>query len=205
MSTKYSFSKDFNIGVGALTNVKSIIEKNGIPSTYIEIGVYEGSTLFWLAEQLFPVNKDLNMYAIDPHDDKSVDLKEDFSEVKKTFTDNLNACKYKENIHYINDYSNKALVELISSGIKAELIYVDGDHVAGTVLTDLVLSWELLIPGGIMLCDDSVYWRFVEENGHCSPHRSPRLAVENFMFCNWDRLRPIMLPDPSQTGFIKLC
>lgn len=205
MATKYSFSKDFNVGAGALTNLKSIVEKYGIPSTYIEIGVYEGSTFFWLAEQIVPLNKDFKMYAIDPHDDKSVDLKSDFSEVKQRFTDNLSACEHKKNIEYINEYSNKALVKLINDGVKAQVIYVDGDHTAGGVLTDLVLSWELLVPGGVMLCDDSVFWKFIEDDGHCSPHRSPRLAVENFMFCNWDRIKTIMLPDNSQTGFIKLC
>lgn len=40
-------------------------------------------------------------------------------------------------------------------GIMAELIYIDGSHIAGDVYRDLEIYWDrLLLPGGRMLVDD---------------------------------------------------
>lgn len=201
----FKLTVDFNLCGGSYANIEEIIKKYGIPRTYIEIGCFEGSTLFWLAEQLPSLYENVKMYAIDPHD-TSADLTDvNLKEVKENFLYNLDVCTNKKNIEYIPEYSNKALVKLINEGVTADLIYIDGDHRAGGVLTDLVLSFELLNVGGIMLCDDSVFWRYKDKEGQVDPHLSPRMAVESFLFCNWNRLRPLILPDSSQTGLLKLC
>ena len=55
----------------------------------------------------------------------------------------------------IRDYSHNFLINELRSGIqKYDLIYVDGDHHAEAVYLDLVLSWEILNPGGILAGDD---------------------------------------------------
>ncbi len=35
-----------------------------------------------------------------------------------------------------------------------DVVYVDASHMAGDVLSDAVLAWKLLAPGGIMIFDD---------------------------------------------------
>lgn len=210
---KFKFTMNFNLGRdgefdgGAVANIKGLVEKYGVPKTYIEIGVYEGSTLFWFAEAIGDIDliKDFKMYAIDPHS-TSKDLKEDLKEVKKNFDHNLSVCSYKNSVEYIQKPSNVALPELISKGVKAQIIYIDGDHTAGAVLSDLVMASELLEVGGVLLCDDCVFWRHGYGLGEKSAaEMSPRMAVENFLFCNWNRYVPLILPDPSQTGLLKLC
>jgi predicted O-methyltransferase YrrM len=168
----------------------------------IEIGVFEGSTTFWMADQLTPHNPDLKIYAVDPHVGSN-DMTEDFNLVQENFEHNLNMCQHK-NVTYIRKYSQDGLIDLINQGVQAELIYVDGDHKAGEVLTDLVLSWKLLKVGGIMLCDDTTTWRYTDSNGTESAQMSVRMAVEMFIQCNWHKVRILQIPDSTQTAFMKI-
>lgn len=198
----YNFTMDFNCGRGAVTNIAHFINSHGIPNTIIEIGVFEGSTTFWLADQLTPHNPNLKIYAVDPHVGSN-DMTEDFNEVQKNFVHNLNECQYK-NVTYLQKHSQDGLIDLINQQVKAELIYIDGDHKASEVLTDLVLSWKLLHVGGIMLCDDTTTWRYTDRNGTESAQMSVRMAVEMFIQCNWHKLRILSLPDGTQTAFMKI-
>ena len=198
----YNFTMDFNCGRGAVTNIAHFINSHGIPNTIIEIGVFEGSTTFWLADQLTPHNPNLKIYAVDPHVGSN-DMTEDFNEVQKNFVHNLNECQYK-NVTYLQKHSQDGLIDLINQQVKAELIYIDGDHKASEVLTDLVLSWKLLHVGGIMLCDDTTTWRYTDRNGTESAQMSVRMAVEMFIQCNWHKLRILSIPDGTQTAFMKI-
>jgi hypothetical protein len=198
----YKFTIDFNANGGALTNVEHIIRNFGVPNTIIEIGVFEGKTTFTLSDELTPHNKNLHIYAVDPHVG-SIDMREDPIVVQETFAENLKHCANK-NVTYIRKHSEDGLIDLINQGVKAELIYVDGDHRSPQVLTDLVLSFKLLVKGGIMLCDDTGDWKYIDNNGTASAQMSPRLAVEMFMACHWHLIKPLTLPNSGQTAFIKL-
>ena len=199
----YKLSMDFNCGAGSFTNIEQLFNSYGVPNTYIEIGVYEGSTVFWLSDNYTKYNKNLQIYAIDPHN-VSTDLTTDFVTIKENFLYNLNLNVHK-NIHYINKQSKNGLIDLINQNVKAELIYIDGDHKASEVLTDLVLSWQLLNIGGVILCDDTTTWRYIDENKTESAQMSVRMAVEMFMACNWHKIKPLSLPNTGQTAFIKTC
>jgi predicted O-methyltransferase YrrM len=198
----YNFTMDFNCGRGAVTNIANFINTYGVPNSIIEIGVFEGSTTFWMADQLTPHNPNLKIYAVDPHVGSN-DMTEDFSLVQQNFEHNLKECQYK-NVTYIRKHSQDGLIDLINQGVEAELIYVDGDHKAGEVLTDLVLSWKLLKVGGIILCDDTTTWRYTDSNGTESAQMSVRMAVEMFIQCNWHKVRILQLPDSTQTAFMKI-
>lgn len=193
---------DFNCGGGSFTNIASFINTYGVPNVIIEVGVFEGATTFWMADQLTPHNPNLKIYAVDPHVGSN-DMSEDFTVVQKTFESNLNFCQHK-NVTYVQKHSQDGLIDLINQNVKAELIYIDGDHKAGEVLTDLVLAWKLLRVGGIILCDDTTTWRYTDKNGTQSAQMSVRMAVEMFMQCNWHKLKILSLPDGTQTAFMKL-
>lgn len=198
----YKFTMDFNCGGGSFTNINHIIKTYGIPNGYAEVGVFEGATVFWLSDTYTQYNAGLQLYAIDPHVG-SVDMSEDFNVIQSNFTNNLNASKYA-NVEYINKYSSKGLLDLINNKTKVELIYIDGDHRASEVLTDLVLAWQIIPVGGVILCDDTGAWRYTDNNGTQSAQMCPRMAVEMFMQCNWHKIQIINLPDSSQTAFRKI-
>lgn len=196
---EYKISWDFDQDKGIIVNIPYILKKIGIPSTYIEIGVFEGHTLFLLSKAL---EDKIKIYAIDPHIGSN-DMSDDFASVKNNFLYNLNICTNK-NILHIDDYSKNGLVKLINDKIKAELIYIDGDHKASEVLTDLVLAWECLSVGGVILCDDTGTWKYTDKNNVAGAQYSPRMAVEMFIQCNWHKIEILDLPDGNQTAFVKL-
>ena len=56
-----------------------------------------------------------------------------------------------------------------------DLVYIDGSHDAADVLTDAVLAWSLLKPGGILGFDDYGWHVFPE------PEKRPGPAVDAFL------------------------
>lgn len=200
----YRITMDFSCGgAGSMQNISHIINTYGLPDTYIEVGVFEGNTTFWVADNLTPHNPNLKIYAVDPHVGSN-DMSEDPLVIHNNFTYNLNECKHK-NVEYIRKHSEDGLIDLINRGVRAQLIYIDGDHRAAGVLTDLVLAFKLLVPGGVMLCDDATVWKFKDKNGTESAQMAPRMAIESFIQCNWHNVKPIKVPDPWQTAFEKTC
>jgi predicted O-methyltransferase YrrM len=200
--THYHFTMDFNRGQGSYINISHLVNTYGVPTNVCEIGIYEGATTFWMCDNLTPHNKNLKIYAIDPHN-TSTDLDVNLTVIKENFEYNLDLNTYN-NVKYINKTSEDGLIDLINDKVNCELIYIDGDHRASVVLTDLVLAWKILAVGGVILCDDTTTWKYTDKNGIQSNQMSPRLAVETFIQCNWHKIKILSLPDSTQTAFIKM-
>jgi predicted O-methyltransferase YrrM len=73
----------------------------------------------------------------------------------------------------------------------ADLIYIDGSHEAKDVLTDLVLAYHMLKPGGFIICDDYM-WR-----QNTNPLSSPKLGIDSFYNC--------FSREMSMVGGVPLC
>lgn len=199
--TKYKFSVDFAHDGHVYKNLSYIVHKFGVPHKMIEIGTYEGRTSFWLSDLVIDAGHAIEIYVIDPHE-RSDDLSDiSFNTIKNNFLYNLSAHKGK--VNYINKYSTDGLLELINSDIKVNLVYIDGDHRASQVMTDLVLAWQLLTVGGLILCDDYNGWKFKDNNGCEAAQMSPKMAIDSFIQCNWDKIQIIKIPDSSQIAFVK--
>ena len=186
-----------------LNNFEFIFSNFGLPSKIVEIGSYAGKTTGYLVGSVASKVPDLQYIAIDPYD-TSLDVKEDLQKVYEVFISNLDNFKFKNNIKLYRETSTSGLIRLFNEGFKPQLIYIDGDHTAGTVLSDLILSFEILDTGGMIVCDDSTDWKYKDVNGVTDPQMSPRMAVESFIMCNWSKLKIIVLPYGTQTAFIKL-
>ena len=185
-------------------SIQQFIGMYGVPKTVIEIGCFEGHTTFGLTEMMAQQNPNYKHYAIDPYD-MSDDLPLDvLNEAGQLFMSNLEEFKYKDNVEFIHDTSWNGLLKLIHLGVKADLIYIDGDHRAETVLNDLVLSFALIDVGGVILCDDCVSWKHQDKEKRYNLQSSPKLAVDNFIQCNWDKVEVLTLNNGYQTAFRKL-
>ena len=185
-------------------SVQQLIGMYGPPRTVIEIGCFEGHTTFGLTEMLVQKNSNYKHYAIDPYD-MSDDLALDvLNEAGQLFMSNLEEFKYKDNVEFIHDTSWNGLLKLLHRGVKADLIYIDGDHRAETVLNDLVLAFGLVDVGGVILCDDCVSWKHQDSEKKYNLQSSPKLAVDNFIQCNWDKVEVLTLNNGYQTAFRKI-
>ena len=185
-------------------SVQQLIGLYGAPKTVIEIGCFEGHTTFGLTEMMVQQNPNYKHYAIDPYD-MSDDLPLDvLNEAGQLFISNLEEFKYKDNVEFIHDTSWNGLLKLLHRGVKADLIYIDGDHRAETVLNDLVLAFGLVDAGGVILCDDCVSWKHQDSEKRYNLQSSPKLAVDNFIQCNWDKVEVLTLNNGYQTAFRKI-
>lgn len=184
-------------------SIKSIIDKVGVPKTVIELGVYQGYFTFNMTHLAVKTHPDYKHYSIDPYNE-SADLDKDTIEkAYDCFLHNMRVSPYAHHIELIRKKSWDGMIDLLNRGIKADLIYVDGDHRAPEVLEDMVLGYKLLNLGGVMLCDDSVTWCHTDDRGYKPLDWSPKLAVDSFIQCNWRKIEPLILPNSYQTAFIK--
>jgi cephalosporin hydroxylase len=184
------------------TNIDFIFKKFGIPNTMVEIGCFEGATSVWVTDYATQHNKNFKLHAIDPHTSLNDNEAFDYKKTKKVFEYNISLSK--GNINYINKYSYDGLIDLYKENEKCELIFVDGDHTSAAVLEDMILSWRLLKVGGVMLCDDSIGWKLIDEHGSSPVQLSPRMGIEMFIQCYWHKIDLIQLPNSFQTAFVKL-
>lgn len=173
------------------TSLSTIFNQIGLPTVFVELGVFEGETTFNVAH-LLRNNPNYVHYAIDPFLTSENLRQTVLDDAKQVFLENL---KEYPSVKFLDMKSLDGLVFLHSMNVKADLIYVDGSHFAKDVLVDAVLGFELLNIGGVMLFDDAVSWRYGD-----SIHDSPKLAIDNFIQCNWNRLKVLEMPNGYQVA-----
>ncbi|KXZ46234.1 hypothetical protein GPECTOR_45g104 [Gonium pectorale] len=69
-----------------------------------------------------------------------------------------------------------------------DLVYVDGSHLRADVLTDIVMAWQLLKPGGVMVLDDYSWDQYLD-NLACHPKQ----AIDAFLTVFGHQLRILSL------------
>ena len=138
---KYTFTSDwFTHNIPNWT--RALYDLKGKPGlTYLEIGVFEGRSFFWVLDNILthPSSKAIAMDTFD-------------GDFEKRFLDNVRRSGRSPSIKVIKGFSQQKLRDLKLNSF--DLIYVDGDHASRSVLTDAILSWDLLKDGGILIFDD---------------------------------------------------
>jgi len=137
---------------------------------YLEIGPYEGRPFFWVLDHVL-THPSFRATAIDIFWADPAAAYEKGYEYR--FRKNLGLSALSERVTVIKGSSQTELRKLPLESF--DLIYIDGSHATGDVLTDAVLSWQLLKVGGIMIFDDYVWnpeWPF---------DITPRIAIDSFL------------------------
>ena len=190
----YTFTYDWSNP--AIENAKMILKE---PKNVLEIGTFEGRFAIWLAETY-----KCNVTTIDPFDGDVYGVSQTlFDEAYKNCINNLKKCK--EEIKFIHKKSYEALHDLKDE--RFDFIYIDGSHKSQEVLEDLVMSYRLLNKDGIIMLDDSVYWKARKHITNELIHdvtESPRMAVDNFIHIHWKNIQVLKLANNYQTAFKKL-
>ncbi|MEM6996693.1 MAG: class I SAM-dependent methyltransferase [Myxococcota bacterium] len=146
---------------------KILAEVKGKPDLrYLEVGVYEGRSLLWMADNILT----------DPSGELvAVDIFAD--EYEANFDHNVAASPASARISKLKGPSADVLRDRTLEPF--DVIYIDGSHTADDVLADAVLAWRLLKVGGLLIFDD--YGWTGRKGIPLPPELLPRMAVDLFL------------------------
>lgn len=120
----------------------------------LEIGSYEGRSAMWFLTNLV-THPQARLVCIDSWADGGSDpayghLR--MSQIEARF--DRNTAPHSTRLLKWKSYSTRALANCIDRGVTFDLIYVDGCHEQTQAAADIVMGFEVLVPGGILIVDD---------------------------------------------------
>ncbi len=121
-------------------NLKHLRGKPGIHG--LEIGSYEGFSAIWALQNIL-THPSSTITCIDIFDEQKIEDR---------FDRNVAATGTPEKIIKVKGPSEHMIRTLEIN--KFDYVYIDGCHLPKWVLSDAVMSWETLKPGGLMIFDD---------------------------------------------------
>ncbi len=142
---------------------------------YLEIGVFEGGSLFWMLENILT---DPTAHAT------GIDFFEDY--YKDIYFSNLRKSELSEKVTTLTGYSQVALRTLPLDTF--DVIYVDGSHAKDDALEDAVLAWRLLKKDGLLIFDD---YRRVGGTCESDTFVSCKPSVDAFVACFEDHCQVV--------------
>lgn len=169
--------------------------------TVVEIGSFEGRSTIWILGNLLK-NDESRIYCLDTWQGGVEHVRENFGDVWSRFSENISESGWQEKVVIKKGYSKGNLLDLWHNELKADFVYVDGSHQASDVLTDLVVGFEILKSGGVMICDDYVWIN--EDVKHVDVLNNPKIAIDAFVNINRRNIRIIRGVPLVQFAFIKI-
>lgn len=163
---------------------------------YIELGVAEGQSMLWVLNHLKPELA----WGIDPYkspgrryDQKIFDTyhanaQQNLADWISADVVRLRRCTSSE---YLRSGEHREIKNRSCS-----LAYVDGSHVAWAVIEDIVLVWDKLERGGIMVLDD-LHRRILKQQPLVRP------AAHSFLTL-WDTRYTVLYHEPRQLAVRKV-
>ena len=131
---------------------------------YLEIGVFEGRSLIWVAENVL-TNPSSHFTVIDPFLDQFEDKNSNSEEydkdwfakknVETTYYDNIRLCGIEDRVTTMKGFSQTEMEKLPIAAY--DIIYIDGSHRTRDVLEDAILAMRRLKVGGIIIFDDYLW------------------------------------------------
>jgi len=162
-------------------------ELKGKPAIHaLEIGSYEGCSAIWQLEHIL-TDPTATITCIDIFGDKVIEDR---------FDRNIKATGVEYKVKKLKGSSEKML-----RGLNLEhydYIYIDGSHMPKWVLSDAVLSWDLLKKGGLMIFDD---YHYIE--GKPEEYQPTKIDfLDNYL---WKRQgRNTHSPEPAIDAFLEI-
>jgi predicted O-methyltransferase YrrM len=176
LNNKINFPNWFD-GINASTNFENLLsEYNGKDDIeFLEIGSFTGDSAVYMLENIL-TSDSAKLTCVDTWAgslEHAGELQEQFTmgEVEKRFDERISIFSNK----VIKDKDTSTNWLLNNRDKKYDFIYIDGDHTANTVLSDSVLSWDLLKVGGVMAFDD-YEWTHPDGDNY-----APKLAIDSFL------------------------
>jgi len=162
-------------------------ELKGKPNIHaLEIGSYEGFSAIWQLENIL-TDPTSTITCIDIFDEKVIE---------ERFDRNIKATGVAYKVKKLKGSSEIMLRRLNLE--QYDYVYIDGSHLPKWVLSDAVLSWDLLKKGGLMIFDD---YRLIEDK----PKEYGRTKIDFIDNYLWrKRTRYTNNPEPAIDAFLKI-
>ena len=166
-----------------------------LPKTVLELGCFEGRASLWILENLL-LNSASRLHCVDvfPYEDNP-------GSYSARHRRNVLTSPRGNMVIRHAMYSYDFLVDFVAKGGKADFIYIDASHRSPEVLEDLVLAFQALNVGGIMICDD--YLGGSPDSKAEGVLSTPKMAIDVFMTLFRNRLRIIVGQPLYQLAFTK--
>ena len=140
----------------------------------LEIGTYTGISLINIIK-LIPNSIGYGLDKWQSYEENELLTQIDNLQVEKSFYNNIHNEGLSNRIFGIKSTSTDKLIEFIKNKVQFNFIYIDGSHLLLDCYTDLVMSWNILEKGGIIVIDNYLYKK--DENILNSPFE----AVNHFL------------------------
>jgi predicted O-methyltransferase YrrM len=165
----------------------------------LEIGSYEGASACYLIDVLGR-KAPLEIHCIDhwnggiEHRAATIDMAQVEQRFRRNTAISVINSPFPVDLHIHKGSSESCLGALLSQQPKPQFdfIYVDGSHQAADVLLDASMAFRLLRVGGIMVLDDYL-WHETQAASR-DPLAVPKMAIDAFINCHFNRLRIVSAP-----------
>ena len=152
------------------------------PSTFLEIGSFEGMSTIWKLENILTEEKS-QIFCIDAWAEWTGDA-------FVRFISNINKTGLKDKVHIVKGDSSEEL--RIFPKEYFDFIYVDGNHDEKAVIKDAINSFRILKKGGIMALDDYLLGiRYPNTPGSKAMNGLAKKAIDYFVNVFEDELEVI--------------
>lgn len=142
------------------------------PSTFLEIGSFEGMSTIWMLENIL-TNKDSRLFCIDAWAEWTGDA-------FVRFVSNISKTGLKDKVHIVKGDSSEEL--RIFPNEYFDFIYIDGNHDEKAVIKDAISSFRILKKGGIIAFDDYLLGiRYPDSPGSKAMNGSAKRAIDYFV------------------------
>jgi len=142
------------------------------PSTFLEIGSFEGMSTIWMLENIL-TNKESRLFCIDAWAEWTGDA-------FVRFVSNISKTGLKDKVHIVKGDSSEEL--RIFPNEYFDFIYIDGNHDEKAVIKDAISSFRILKKGGIIAFDDYLLGiRYPDSPGSKAMNGSAKRAIDYFV------------------------
>lgn len=145
----------------------------------LEIGSFQGRSAVWLLENVL-THPTSRLTCVDTFEGSVENTPGQKADLFNIFERNLSP--FSSRVDVFRGYS-QAFLRTLPREETYDVVYIDGDHAATSVLEDAALAFPLLKVGGVVIFDD-YEWALMPK-----PTDRPRIAIDAFLSVYADHVR----------------
>lgn len=154
-----------------------VITQPAQPIHVLEIGAFEGVATTWFLNNLCSRHARSSITAVDTWQGSPEYVGVNFREVERTFDEAILSTGRQDQCIKLKGRSFDVLAQLLTQVPRPRyhIIYVDASHESRDVIADAVMSWAMLVPGGMMIFDDYRWNKLTPR------YFTPKVAIDAFI------------------------